>query len=413
MCHLCDFISVRQSSLQNTRRFLSSARHGRPFSTTRPVSDKPSKTSKPHASIPSKVITPIPVAHPLSSQSSAKARSQAQIDGDIKEVSERCHAVTSSDLAPSEKDVLAVLARCEVAAEELVCPVSRKDGKKDGSAASALLEVEKRAVRIPHRAQKLSPASQQAAERLSTLTYSLIAHPPVFITPGVLESYVRVQSILGRPETFPEAFHMYANKPTPQQGTTPVKYTTPNPNKIANAIPKPISSMALQTAIDMKKMAVAMRIVESAYTTPAFHRDKFVRTGLFPTVGLTVAPFAAYAVASQLALYQNTMDSATATNVAFAGILAYVGFTATIGMVAITTANDQMDRITWAQGLPLRVRWIREDERAAVDRIAGAWGFRESWRRGEEEGDDWEALREWAGRKGMILDRVELMEGME
>jgi hypothetical protein len=107
------------------------------------------------------------------------------------------------------------------------------------------------------------------------------------------------------------------------------------------------------------------------------------------------------------------MDSAMATNVAFAGILAYVGFTATIGVVAVTTANDQMDRVTWAQGMPLRERWIREDERAAIDRIASAWGFREVWRRGEEEGEDWDNLREWVGRRGMILDRVELMEGME
>lgn len=102
-----------------------------------------------------------------------------------------------------------------------------------------------------------------------------------------------------------------------------------------------------------------------------------------------------------------------ATNVAFAGILAYVGFTATIGMVAVTTANDQMDRVTWATGMPLRERWLKEEERAALDRVAGAWGFKETWRRGEEEGREWEELREWIGRRGMVLDRVELMEGME
>ncbi len=102
-----------------------------------------------------------------------------------------------------------------------------------------------------------------------------------------------------------------------------------------------------------------------------------------------------------------------ATNVAFAGILAYVGFTATIGIVAVTTANDQMDRVTWATGMPLRERWLREEERAALDRVAGAWGFKEPRRRGEEEGGEWEELREFIGRRGMVLDRVELMEGME
>jgi hypothetical protein len=156
-----------------------------------------------------------------------------------------------------------------------------------------------------------------------------------------------------------------------------------------------------------------MDIIESSFTTTAFHRAKFVRKGLLPVTGLAVAPVAAYTIASQLAILQTTMDSAMATNVAFAGILAYVGFTTTIGVVAVATANDQMDRVTWAPGVPLRERWMREEERAAIDKVAGAWGFREAWRRGEEEGEDWDTLREWVGSKAMMLDRVELMEGME
>ena len=84
-----------------------------------------------------------------------------------------------------------------------------------------------------------------------------------------------------------------------------------------------------------------------------------------------------------------------------------------IGFVAVTTANDQMDRVTWATGMPLRERWLREEERAAIDRVAGAWGFKERWKRGEEVGEEWEALREWTGLRGMILDRTELMDGME
>ncbi|KAL8976496.1 MAG: hypothetical protein Q9177_006844 [Variospora cf. flavescens] len=83
--------------------------------------------------------------------------------------------------------------------------------------------------------------------------------------------------------------------------------------------------------------------------------------------------------------------------------MAYVGFTATIGAVAVTTANDQMDRVTWATGTPLRDRWTREEERMLIDRVAGAWGFQQRWRRGEEEGQDWEALREWIGMRGMAL----------
>jgi hypothetical protein len=33
--------------------------------------------------------------------------------------------------------------------------------------------------------------------------------------------------------------------------------------------------------------------------------------------------------------------------------------------------------------------------------------------RGEEVGEEWESLREFIGMRGMILDKTELMEGME
>ena len=33
--------------------------------------------------------------------------------------------------------------------------------------------------------------------------------------------------------------------------------------------------------------------------------------------------------------------------------------------------------------------------------------------RGDEEGPEWEELREWVGRRGMVLDAVGLMDGME
>ena len=107
------------------------------------------------------------------------------------------------------------------------------------------------------------------------------------------------------------------------------------------------------------------------------------------------------------------LDPSQATWMAFAGIMTYISAVSMTGYVAITTANDQMDRITWAQGVPLWERWVREDERAAVDRVAGAWGFKSLEKRGEEEGVDWEDLREWVGRRGMVLDKVELMDGME
>ena len=107
------------------------------------------------------------------------------------------------------------------------------------------------------------------------------------------------------------------------------------------------------------------------------------------------------------------MDPTYATGVAFAGIMTYIFTISGLGYVVITTANDQMDRVTWARGVPLWERWVREEERAALDRVAGKWGFQQVDRRGEEEGEEWEALREFVGLRGMELDRVELMEGME
>jgi len=72
-----------------------------------------------------------------------------------------------------------------------------------------------------------------------------------------------------------------------------------------------------------------------------------------------------------------------------------------------------MVRVTWVQGTPLRERWIREEERRALDLVAMAWGFEEKERRGFEEGEEWELLREVVERKGMVLDDPALMEGME
>lgn len=102
-----------------------------------------------------------------------------------------------------------------------------------------------------------------------------------------------------------------------------------------------------------------------------------------------------------------------ATNIAMAGFLTYTAAVGTVGYVALTTANDQMVRVTWAMGVPLWERWVREEERGAIDKISQAWGFASKDKWGEEEGEEWEYLKEFCGLRGMMLDRVELMDGME
>jgi hypothetical protein len=319
----------------------------------------------------------------------------------------------SSEGSPKPSDVNEVMKQLEQVAEKVMAPQAPATTPQDGSEMSALLSLNKGAAKSSSVAQNGSSTAKSAAAKLEQLALSVLEHPPIFITPNVLKRYVNIMSILKKPETLPGVFDLYANKPIPIEGSKPVKYKQANPKKASSAVEKPTADIALQTALDAKDLQAAMDIVETSYNTTAFRRAKFVRKAMVPVVGLGLAPVAAYAIAGKLATYQTTMDPSSAQNIAFVGILGYIGFTATTAVVAITTANDQMVRITWAPGMPLRERWMREEERFAIDQIAQAWGFEEVWRRGEEEGEEWEAIREWAGRKGMILDKSNLMEGME
>jgi len=313
---------------------------------------------------------------------------------------------------PSEQETLQAIAECDAMAKLLVLESPSASGDKMHGATSALLSLDDAGSRVvqPH---KVPPTTQKMIEELSMLAYSVVTHPPVFISPAVLDMYVSIQASLGTPETLSEILYLYANKPIAQEGTSPIRYSNANPNKPASAVPPITAERALQAAINAKKLVTAMDIIQASYTTPAYHWSKFIRRGLLPVTAAIATPGAVYTVASQIAPLQTTMDTAMFTKVAFTGGLAYLSYTTAILIIAITTANDNMKRVTWAPGVPLRERWMREEERAAIDKVAVAWGFREVWRRGEEEGEDWDLLREWIGGKAMMLDRVELMEGME
>ncbi|KAJ8107023.1 hypothetical protein OPT61_g9148 [Boeremia exigua] len=99
-------------------------------------------------------------------------------------------------------------------------------------------------------------------------------------------------------------------------------------------------------------------------------------------------------IAQELSVYSGYIDPAIFKLYAFAGISTYVLCTGTLGFVALTTYNDDHDRVVWRPGVPLLDRYIRADERAALDRIACAWGFKELWKRGDEDGEEWEGLRQ-------------------
>lgn len=408
VCQLCEFISQAKCHSQFTRPYASLLRHQRksqkqltpPFASgegARQVNDSS------HLAISNKT--------PQSTQKSA-AKHLSAIKKEIEGIVNR----KTETLVPENDTLEALQALENFAQATLGAPVvENKDG---ATPASALLTLDPNTSQAaveetPPLEQIPSRYREAVAREISKLAQDIIRHPGIFITPTILQTYVSVQALIGHPETLPEAFTLYANKPIPRPNTSPIQYKTPSPNKASSAITASIASLALTAAIEKKDLSLALAIIDTTICTPAFHRSKIIRRALPLIVGGALAPVAVYTVASQLSVYQDSMDTAMATNVAFAGILAYVGFTATIGLVAVTTANDQMDRVTWATGMPLRERWLREEERAALDRVAGAWGFRETFRRGEEEGREWEELREWIGRRGMVLDRVELMEGME
>ena len=367
---------------------------------------------------PSKVRNPlvcprITATHQKDTFKTGPPKESPAIESQLSELLRRTDTLSRSTTLPSEESIKEALQSCESLAE-ILAGLEIESKTDTQSPTSSLLDLEGRRKHSPSSTSSLTRSTRdRIAEEVSRAAYRIVTTPQVFITPPLLATYVDTQALLNRPETIPPIFVLYASKPLPRPGTATVEYTKSNPNKASSSIPTTTANNALDAAIDAKNLPVCFDIINTTVCTPAFVRNKLVRKALFPLLGAAIAPVAAYSAASQWAVWQDTMDNQMARNVMFAGLLAYLTFTATIGVVAVTTSNDQMDRVTWASGTPLRERWLREEERAMVDKIAGAWGFQESWRRGEEEGPDWQKLREWAGLRGMVLDKVALMEGME
>ena len=354
------------------------------------------------------------LAHGQSSESSSSFSTIIE-----KELSTKASVVLHSSTVPDSAAVEDALRACEQLAS-LLAKVSPWDGqipRSENSPASNLLSLEESQDESKTQRRKdvalTVSAKNAAAQLISTMAYQVITDPKVFVTPKVLSTYVNVQSLLNRPRSLPEIFKLYASKPVPKHGTNPITYSIPSSRKPSAHIPLPVANNALSATIKIKDLPLCFDIIESSVCAPAYRLSKFLRKAFIPVSGAALAPFAIHQLASQLSAYQTTMDSRMATSLFFGGILAYVGFTSTLGYVAITTANDQMDRVTWATGTPLYERWMREDERMLIDRVAGAWGFQQRSKRGEETGADWEGLRELVGMRRMILDRTELMDGMQ
>ena len=185
------------------------------------------------------------------------------------------------------------------------------------------------------------------------------------------------------------------------------------PSSARNAVPEALAQEALEQTLKHGTMEMSLDTIDLSFAAPAFRRRKMM-TQVLPAVGIfAAAPVALWTVATKMAGMQDVVEMKVAVKYAFVGLCAYSAFTVSIGMVALATSNDQMVRVTWMRGMPLRERWLRERERMALDEVAQWWGFEEEGRRGDEGGGEWELLREVVGRKGMVLDETTLMKGME
>jgi hypothetical protein len=338
-----------------------------------------------------------------------------EIHAELRDAESQVEAIISSSKVPTEETVIKCLKQLGVVASSAIQIQAAEIGKLapatiKQSSAAGLLSLDEAPAPPP---SNTSPAELPTPNQISEIAYKLIKHPTIFITETVLKLYVQLQALLHRPATLPEILDLYARKPIPREGTSPVEYKEADPKSAKSAVPAPIADIALAAAIKAKNMGLCLDIIEASYSKPAFIRAKILRKALAPAVGVALTPFGLYALAQEISLYSPAMDPDLLASYAFAGFCAYALYTGTLGYVALTTSNDQMDRVTWVPGTPLKDRWLKEEERAALDKIAQAWGFKERWRRGEEEGEDWEALREWCYLKAMVLDKTELMDGMQ
>ncbi|KAF2632125.1 hypothetical protein BU25DRAFT_406648 [Macroventuria anomochaeta] len=247
---------------------------------------------------------------------------------------------------------------------------------------------------------------------LSKLAEGLLKHPTVFIGPNVLKIYIRLQRLLNRPHAIPEILYLYANKPVPQEGSSPPNFSKPSPKSASQAIPADLADESLTAAIEAKDLSLALAVIDHTYRAPAWTRHRMLTKMGLPGVLAAMTPLAIYMIAQELSVYSGYIDPWTFKMYAFAGMSTYVMCTGTLGFVALTTYNDDHDRVVWRPGVPLLDRYVRADERAALDRIACAWGFKEVWKRGDEEGEEWEGLRQLCLLRGMWLDKPDLMPGM-
>jgi hypothetical protein len=402
ICQRCSISQRRLAVGRNAR--LSTLIHSRSLQT----SHQPWATTA-----PTRIVTPrTPIKRDDNFWASDVTISSANPDALVRKAQTLGDSVLNSQTIPPERDVLGSLTLIKYAALQLNSEGTGTKTRKDE--AREVLSKALAATRGgPVQNLKHDDPQQITTRLLSMLAYKIIKHPPVFISQELLEAYVSAQIALKKLDTIPEIFDLYAHKPVPKKDSSPITYLTTNPKASNVAIPQELANTAIDLAMEQKSLPLALDIISSSFGTPAYRRSRFVRKGLPFLSCLGVSPMVAYSLAVAWAEHSVTLEAAKDAPLATAGIMTYVGVTSGLGWIAMSTYNDQMQRVSWLPGTPLRNRWVREDERAAVDKVAVEFGYRDLQRRGTEEGREWEWLRVWCGERGMRLDAAEQMEGME
>ncbi|KAL1599637.1 hypothetical protein SLS60_007440 [Paraconiothyrium brasiliense] len=416
VCQLCDYILQQPAS---RRSFLAATSIYRSPALRR-------QTVKQHAILSRVPVRSAATARRLQGQASGIeihqqwAERVVVLKTKLAEVERHIAWIKSSNKVEPESATLAALEGLENIARQAIAIRSGKPPPPKieikQSSAGAILSMGREDDDAPAAPQPTSRAPSlnelPSPQYISRLAMDLLKHPNVFISPDILRAYIRLQRLIGCARAIPEILHLYANKPVPELGSSPPKFSKPSPKAANQAIPADLAEQALGAAIEAKDMPLALDIVEVTYCAPAWRRHRMITKMGLPGFIASITPLAIYMLAQEASVYSGYIDPWTFKVYAFAGISTYVLCTGTLGFVALTTHNDHHTRVVWRPGTPLLDRYLREDERAALDRIACAWGFKEEWRRGDEEGEEWEGLREWIALRGMVLDKPDLMPGM-
>lgn len=146
----------------------------------------------------------------------------------IQEVAQEASAVHDADEVPSNDKIVQLLVKCEKIAQSLVLgEQEQSDGAlKNGesNAISSLLDMEEKkgtSSRASNATHGSSIPDPRLADAISLIATNIVKDEKVFINEEALETYTRTQTLLRRAEHFPEVFHLYANKPVPEENSSP------------------------------------------------------------------------------------------------------------------------------------------------------------------------------------------------